>query len=320
MSDPTDPIPAPPIDGRLLRYFVVVAQELNFRRAARRLGVAQPALSRAIQQLEGMLGVALMTRTRRQVALTEAGRVFLDGGRRALAGLATLVDETRRAGAGESGHLVIGYTDFAISGVLPTLLQRFRTAYPQVTVDLVHMVTAVQLRGLAHGEITVGFMTGPIADPAIETVTVQDERLVAVLPREHPLARQRAVALADLAGQPFITGQAVHWRHYLAHMTAACQAAGFVPHIVQEAFNSEGIFGLIAANMGVTLHVEGARNYVRKGIAIRPLTDSPHRVPTVAAWSAGLLAPALARFVAFLRQTASGPSATPVHEKRSPTA
>lgn len=296
----------PTCETRQMRYFVAVAEALNFRRAAEQLNIAQPALSRAIRNLEESLGTRLLERNNRRVALTEAGRVFLDGCRRSLSSVEKTVRDTRKARAGEIGHLAIGYTDFAISGALPAIMQEFRSRFPDVTVDLVHMVTFVQLEALARGDIQVGVMTGPLSEPGLDHVTLQNERLVVILPENHPLARLEAIPLARLAGEPFVTGQAAHWRHYLSHMLAVCQGAGFRPRIVQEAYNSEGIFGLVAANMGLTLHVESARNYFRQGLAIRPLADSDYRVPTVAAWSSGEVSPALRRFIDFVTERQRG--------------
>ena len=291
---------------RHLRYFQAVAEELSFRGAAERLNLAQPALSRAIRQLEDSIGARLLERSNRRVALTEPGRVFLEGCRRTLSDVEKLVEDTRRACHGEIGHLAIGYTDFAISGALPEIMQDFRSRYPDVTVDLLHMVTAVQLEALRRGDIQVGFMTGPVAEPGLGHVTVQDERLVVILPETHPLARLNAIPLARLAGEPFVTGQAAHWSHYLSHVTAVCQTAGFTPRVVQEAYNSEGIFGLVAANMGLTLHVECARNYFRKGLAIRPLRGTDHRVPTVAAWKSVEISPVTRRFIDFVGEWLDG--------------
>jgi len=287
-------------DMRQMRYFVAVAEALNFRRAAEQLNIAQPALSRTIRQLEDALGAQLLERSNRRVELTEPGRVFLEGCRRTLSSGAKAVRDTRKASVGEIGHLTIGYTDFAIGGVLPEMMPEFRARFPEITVDLVHMVTFVQLEALARGEIDVGVMTGPLSEPNLNHVTLQNECLVVILPEHHPLTALDSVPLARLAGEPFVTGQAAYWRHYLSHMMAVCQTAGFRPRIVQEAYNSEGIFGLVAANMGLTLHVESARNYFRKGLAIRPLDGTDYRVPTVAAWSAAEVSPPLGHFIAFV--------------------
>lgn len=300
-------MPTPTCETRHMRYFVAVAEALNFRRAAERLNIAQPALSRAIRQLEERLDARLLERSNRRVELTEAGRVFLEGCRRTLSSAEKAVRDARKARAGEIGHLAIGYTDFAISGALPEIMQGFRSVHPEITVDLMHMVTFVQLEALARGDIQVGVMTGPLSEPGLGHVTLQNERLVAILPEAHPLARLEAIPLTSLAGEPFVTGQAAHWRHYLSHMMAVCQNAGFRPRVVQEAYNSEGIFGLVAANMGVTLHVESARNYFRQGLAIRPLADSDYRVPTIAAWSTAEISPALRHFIDFVDERQRGP-------------
>ena len=299
-------MPVPAFDLRQMRYFVAVAEALNFRRAAEQLNVAQPALSRAIRQLEERLGAKLLERSNRWVELTEVGSVFLEGCRRTLSSAEQTARDTRKAQNGELGHLAIGYTDFAIIGVLPEIIQEFRSRYPEITVELVHMVTFVQLEALAKGDIQVGAMTGPLAEPGLSHVTLQNDRLVVILPKAHPLAKRKAIPLAALAGEPFVTGQAAYWRHYLTHMMAVCQSAGFRPRIVEEAYNSEGIFGLVAANMGLTLHIEAARNYYRRGLAIRPLEDSDYRVPTVAAWNAGPLSPPLGKFVAFMEDWLRG--------------
>ncbi len=280
-----------------MRYFTAVAEELNFRRAAERLRVAQPAISRAIRELENDLDTRLLERSNRRVELTDAGQVFLEGCRRVAGEIEALIEDTVRARDGEIGHVRIGYTDFAINGALPAVLQDFRARFPEVSVDLVHMVTATQLDALRRGEIEVGFVTGPIAEPGLERLVVQNEQLVVVLPEAHPLARLPAVPLAKLAGEPFVTGQAAHWQHFLSHMVRICHGAGFEPRIVQEAYNSEGIFGLVAANMGVSLHVEGAHNHIRRGVAIRPLSDCDERVPTEAIWRADKPSTARERFI-----------------------
>ena len=287
---------------RHLRYFIAVAEELNFRRAAERLNLAQPALSRAIQQLEHHVAVRLLNRTNRRVELTEAGRVFLDGCRRSMASLEKAAAEARKAGVGEIGHFTVGYTDFAISGVLPHILEKFRRHYPGVTVDLLHRFTTQQYDDLDKRMIDFGFMTGPAAAPGLAHMTVQRDRFVVVLSEKHPLAEREEIPLPMLAREPFVVGIASAWKHYHRHVDALCQSAGFTPRVVQEAFNSEGIFGLIAANMGLTIHVECVRNYYRTGLAIRPLEDVDACVPTEMAWFPANTTPVMERFIEFVQR------------------
>jgi DNA-binding transcriptional LysR family regulator len=248
-----------------LRYFVAVAEDLHFRRAAERLRIAQPALSRSIKWLEGELGATLLRRTTRNVALTDAGQIFLDEIRPALAQIERAQRLAQSAAAGETGRLSVAYMDFAINGPLPAILNTFRIAHPGVTIDLAHMWTERQREAITAGDIDIGFLIGPFAAPGIESMTVLDERFVVVLPESHPLAENRRIRLADLRAEPFILGASAFWGPYRRMVDELCLAAGFTPIVVQEAHNSDGIFGLVAAGMGVSIYVEGARNFALRG-------------------------------------------------------
>ena len=285
---------------RHVRYFTAVAEQLHFRRAAQGLNIAQPALTRAIQHLESEIGVLLLDRSNRQVSLTPAGEAFLQGCRQSLAALEGAIGHARRIDQGEAGQLAIGYTDMAINGRLPQILQAFRQAYPSIAVEPVHGVTAVQLRSLMTGELDFGFMTGPIEHKDMECLRVQRERFVTVLYEAHPLAKQTAVRLADLAGEDFITGTPTDWQHYNTHFLRICATAGFTPRVVQHAFNTQGIFGLVSCGMGITIQSEGVSNYQRKGLVMRPLTDCDARLPTVAAWNRHTVTPLKEKFIALL--------------------
>ena len=287
-------------ETRHVRYFIAVAEELNFRRAAERLNLAQPSLSRAIQKLEHAVGVRLLARNNRRVELTPAGKVFLDGCRRSMEGMESAARLARKADVGEVGHLTIGYTDFAISGVLPQILERFRRRFPDVTIDLLHMFTEPQVEALYQQTIDFGFLTGPVMAKGFSHVTVQEDRFVVVLPETHPLVELDAVPLETLADESFVTGMARWWGHYHRHLENLCQTAGFRPRIVQEAFNSEGIFGLVAANMGIAIHPGCARNYIREGLVIRDLKESTARVPTEVAWVSGVETPLMNNFIRLL--------------------
>ena len=289
---------------RHIRYFTAVAEELHFRRAAERLNIAQPALSRAIAHLETQIGVRLLERTNRQVSLTPAGDIFLKGCRSALSSLTVTIDQARKAQLGESGHLVIGYTDFAISGELPQILQGFLARFPDVTIEPTHGFTSDQLAGLEAGTLDFGFLTGPTEQNGIASRTVQVDRLVVVLYESHPLALSETISIHDLAEERFVLGMPEGWMHFHNHLDALCQTAGFEPNVVQRAFNSEGIFGLIACRMGITILGECAQNYIRKGLVIRPLADSTAIVPTEAAWSTGMLTPVKRKFISFVEEYA----------------
>jgi DNA-binding transcriptional LysR family regulator len=290
------------IDLRHLQAFQAVAEELHFRRAAERLHVAQPALSRTIQQLEESIGEVLLLRSNRRVELTEAGRAFLTGSRAVFERLDIAVELARKAGAGLSGQLSIGYTDFAISGELPSILDGFRRQHPKIRTELIYASTQQQLIDLTQGNIDFGLVTGPIQDQEFDSIAVQHDRFVAVLPQRHPLASQSEVLLEDLAHDPFVMGFMHRWTHFRRHLDALCVDAGFLPNIVQEAYNSEGVFGFVAANIGVSIHAECASNISRKGVVLRPLKGIERKIVTEVAWVKDTVTPIQQTFIDFLRQ------------------
>ncbi len=167
---------------RHIRYFIAVAEELHFRRAAERLGVAQPALSRAIQHLEQELEVLLFDRSNRNVQITSAGRRFLDGCRGIMNAVGSTVEDVRQVHRGQMGNLRIGYTDMAISGVLPSLLKSFQAQQPGIVLQPHHHVTATQVKKLDEGELDIGCVTGPISRPGYEQLQIQSESLVWMAP------------------------------------------------------------------------------------------------------------------------------------------
>ncbi|MBT6829633.1 MAG: LysR family transcriptional regulator [Rhodospirillaceae bacterium] len=280
-----------------LRYFVAVAEDLHFRRAAERLHIAQPALSRAIKWLESEIGAVLLLRTTRNVALTEAGRIFLHETRLALTQIERAQTLAQSAAAGEAGRLSVAYMDFAINGPLPAILGAFRANHPGVTIDLDHMWTERQREAIVAGDIDIGFLIGPFTAPGIDSRTILSERFVAVLPEAHPLAAKRRINLADLSDQPFILGASAYWGPYRRLVDELCLGAGFTPRVVQEAHNSDGIFGLVAAGMGVSIYVEGARNFSLRGCTIRPFKGLDANIETTAVWRADNPSPVIANFI-----------------------
>ncbi|ABD56166.1 LysR family transcriptional regulator [Jannaschia sp. CCS1] len=271
-------------DLRQIRYFVATAEELHFRRAADRLGIAQPALSRAIQALEAELDVALFVRTNRSVQITTAGRVFLDGAREILTLTERMLEETRTAHDGRMGALRIGYTDFAIAGELPSLLKHFQERHPRVTLKPQHGVTQTQIRLLEEGKLDLGFVTGPIVRDGFDQRVVQSEALQAVVPDSHPFAGRATLSIADLAEEDFVHGSSRDWQHFYDYLLPMCRRAGFSPRIVQEAFNTAGILGLVSCGMGVTVLTERVCSALGPGLVAIPITDADERLVTSAIW------------------------------------
>lgn len=269
---------------RNLRLFLAVAEEMHFSSAARRMHIAQPALSRAIRQLENALGADLFKRSTRKVALTDAGRLFQRHTERALNHLDIGVRRVRETVAGEAGSLHIGYMDFAIEGAFPNLLRAFRSRYPNVHVDAGASFTERIISDLGGGKIDVGFVVGPVREPGVETFTVQNDRFVAVVPQAHPLAHRSAIYLRDLAGEPLVLGRRSRWAPYLERMDAIFREAGFTPRLVQEADTTESIFAFVASGIGCTLYVERAFHYEPPGVRVLALKDVPATVSTEVAW------------------------------------
>lgn len=297
-------------DLRRLRYFQALSMELNFRRAAKRLNITQPALSRAIAQLEEEVGTRLFTRTNRQVALTLSGRTFAKGCDRTLASLQDTVDETRRIARGSAGTLSIGYTDTSIAGRLPDLVDGFARLAPGVGIRLVQGYTSLQLRMLADGDLDVAIVTGALTGPAVstaagvggtETAMVQSDRFMVLLPTGHPLALRPSVLLSDLADQLFVAGDPEKWEVYDSHVKAHCERAGFRPRIVQTAPESRAIVGLVSCGLGIGILPESIVATVDHRVVARPINGLDASLETVAHWYTADMPPTLTRFVGFLK-------------------
>src|SRR5262249_1900985 len=189
---------------RRVRSFIAVAEELHFGRAATRVHIVQPALSRQIRALEEEMGLRLFERDRRRVALTPAGAVFLDEARALLEHVDRAVEAARRAARGELGSLRIGYVPAMVITGLPEIVRGVRKRFPGVEVRLREMDPALQVESLLGDRVDVGFARGPIHEPALATVTILEEPLVAALPSGHQLGRHKRLRLSMLAGEPFV--------------------------------------------------------------------------------------------------------------------
>ena len=287
---------APRFDLRQARAFLFVAEDLHFGRAAGRLFTTQPALSRTIRTLEETVGVALFERSTRRVRLTAAGEAFAAECRLALGHLELAETAARNAAEGREGRLRVGYMDFAINGRLPQILRAFREKYPQVRVDLEYIPTALQYAALLEGRIDAGFMIGPFKTEKIENRIVEQDDFVALFPEGHRLAGRSSVKLADLSEEPFVLGSEDTFSSFRALLFPLCHGAGFFPRIVQQASNTSGIFGMVAAGVGVTVYSGCARNFKRAGVVLRPLAGVKEKIPTYAAWVSDHPSEALRRF------------------------
>jgi DNA-binding transcriptional LysR family regulator len=284
---------------RHLRSFVAVAEELHFGRAAARLHIVQPALSRQIRALEEEMGLRLFERNRRRVALTPAGAAFLNEGRGLLEQVAHAVEAARRADRGELGSLRIGYVPAMVSTGLPEIVREFRKRFPGVDVRLQEMTPAMQVEALLGERVDVGFVRGPIHEPALATETVLEEPLVAALPSGHRLGRHKRLRLAMLADEPFVLQARSRGPGSHDQILAICRSAGFSPRVVQEGSQAE-VASLVASGAGVAIVPASLRMIRRAGVLYRPLRERPMtRLDMV--WRKDAALPVLRAFLAEVR-------------------
>lgn len=261
---------------RHLRYFVAVAEERHFGRAAERLRIAQPPLSRQIRDLEKRLGVKLFERGRRGTEPTEAARILLPEARAALAHAGRVERMAKRAGRGELGSLAVGFVGSATyAAAVSEILRRFRRRFPDVELTLKEMTTAEQARGLNDGLIGVGFVRPPVGGEGdyLNVRVVLEEPLIAALPESHRLSREESIRLADLSGDPFVLFPRRLGLSFYDLAVDACRGAGFEPRVSQEATHMQTIVGLVAAGTGVSLVPVSVAEHRKTGVAYRPLED-----------------------------------------------
>ena len=302
---------------RQVRYFVAVAEELHFGRAAKRVHVAQPALSKQVMNLERELGARLLERRGRKVELTEAGRVFLERALVILEGVAEAELATARAGSGEMGRLTVGFTGMALYGVAPRIVKAFGERHPGVDLALREMRTPAMTEALLGKRLDVGFLHPPVG-AAGETLAfegVTSEPLIAALPEGHALCELPEVPLGRLAEERFVIvprdeGPELHDR-----IMGTCHASGLSPSVAnRNAPSQTTALGLVAAGVGVSLVWESMRNLGRSGVVYRPLAGQTPRLETALAWRSDDPSPILAAFLALAREFATdaqGPEAKP---------
>lgn len=293
---------------RHLRYFIAVAEELNFTRAAERLHIGQPPLSQAIQALEADVGAQLFERTRRWVRMTEAGRLFLADARRILALSEQAADTARRAQRGEAGELRIGFTfSTPLTPLFATVINRYRQQYPAVSLRLHEMATLPQLDALAQRTLDLGFVRPTEgAPPATLILTpLREDRLVAVLPAALPLARRKTIGMDELKELPFVMYPPTAGTGIYPQIFRLCREAGFVPRIGQVAGEASTIIGLVAAGCGVSVLPSSFDRIRMDGVVYRPIAASAASTRLLLARRGDERSPLVDAFVALATAAAS---------------
>lgn len=293
------------MEYRHLKFFVAVAEELHFTRAAARLRVAQPHLSHEIRRLEREIGVELFARNNRQVELTAAGRIFLERVRGILDATADAARAAQRADRGVIGRLVVGCGSVAAYTVVPNAIARLRRAYPEVEIVLTEFHSDEGVEALRAGRLDVCVVYPPRnVDPALHVEPIMIDPLVVALPKGHVLAKSRQISLRRLSGEPWI-----FWHREIAsrvydEIVSACAAAGFEPRVVQRTTRLSTVICLVASGLGITLVPAPATMLHVAGIVLREVHSPRIKIPLSLITRSGHRAPALSPFIAAVRDCA----------------
>jgi len=292
---------------RHLRYFVAVAEELNFGRAAERLRIAQPPLSRQVRDLEREIGVALFERVPRGVELTPAGRAFLPEARLTLAQAERSQRTAQRAAQGETGRLRVGFVDAAThSGILPDVLSFFRAHLPSVGLSLFELDPLRQAEAFQEGRIDIGILHSPPLDAVrwLRVEAIYAEPVILALPKTHPLAGRSRLALASLADESFVAFPRVVAPEMYDDIIVSCRRAGFSPRIVQEAAGWHTLASLVSAGVGIGVVPRSISEFQQSGVVYRSVRALDVEMSLAAVWKRSERSPVRERFVAALKSVA----------------
>jgi len=262
---------------RHLRYFLAVAEEGNFTRAAGKLGIGQPPLSQQIRDLEREVGAALFHRVPHGAELTAAGAAFLGEAKASLAAAEKAKLAAQSANRGETGRLSLGFTaSSAFNPVVSATIRRFRARWPDVRLALTEMNTLALMQKLEGGELDAAFMRPSLDDPAgVRLRRLPDEPMVIALPASHPLARRSKLPLAALADEPFILFPRLVGLSLYDDVVLACRKAGFELTVAQEAPQISSVVNLVAAELGVSIVPASISQIRLEGVAYRPIEGPP---------------------------------------------
>jgi DNA-binding transcriptional LysR family regulator len=270
------------LELRQLRYFVTVARERNFTRAAGKLHIAQPPLSRQIRQLEDEVGLTLIERGSRPVLLTDAGRLLYEQAVQVLDHVNEIKAMTSRLQAAERLHFSIGFVASTLYGRLPEVIRCFRAARPGVELTLLELISIEQITALKDGRIDVGFGRIPLEDPAVDRLLLRNERLCAALPVEHPFfARKGMLRLEDLAEAPLIVYPKAPRPSHADQVLTLFRDRGLKPPVVHEVRELQTALGLVAAEAGICLVPSSVQRLRRDNVVYRPLTEEDAVSPII---------------------------------------
>lgn len=297
------------IDLRQLRYFVCLAEELHFGRAAERLGIAQAPLSQQIRAMEERLGVSLFQRTTRRTRMTSAGETLLSHARDLIDGMDRAVSHTRAMAGQSTGRLTIAGVNMAMTHVIPPILAEFRRKWPAVIVDIEHLGTSEQLRTLETGEVNIAFIRPTEQAAFMQVETLLREGFVAALPKGHPLASKSKISLRDIADEPLVGYAPILGANYAMLLRDAFRRAGLTPRFVQECTHTTSVAAQVASGLGLAVMPSWIRNIHSPYLEFRPVPDLPRAIELVVAWPKGETSPLIQDFIDVTRKVAARLSA-----------
>ncbi len=284
-----------PFELRHLVYFREVARKLHFRKAAETLGVAQPALSRQVAQLEASLGVRLLNRSSRRVELTAAGSALLERVEPVLAALLRVPADMKAVAEGRVGRLRVSFTGLAMATVLPDILRGFHRQFPGIRLELNESPTSLQLAALKQGEIDCGFFHPDGPSPGIDTILLLREQNGVLLPSDHPLRDKKKLSLKDLASTPFVLFPRANNPGFYDRVLAAFASSGVAPQIAEEVWPRSNGVGLVRAGVGATFAAPSESRLLPDKVVFRGLAGPSPESRLVVGWrTTQAPAPALA--------------------------
>ncbi len=303
-----------------MRYFIAVADERNFTRAARRLNISQSPLSHQIRSVEREMQVRLFIRTTRSVSLTQAGEVFYERAAQVLAAFDDAIEASKKAARGHLGQLSIGFTSSATFELLPQLARTYADRYPDVSLE-VHsdLTTSEQTAALLEGRLSVGVLRPPVVADGLAVETIRREPVAVLLANRHPRTVDREINLADLRDEWFISQPDNPPTTMHQVLINACQLAGFVPKVHKTAGGSAGLMALVAGDIGVALVPYSLRHMRIDGVTFRPLRTPPVTVSLALAYRETNISPLIRQFLETVRgivrsRNSVEPSVTPLSE------
>jgi DNA-binding transcriptional LysR family regulator len=293
---------------RHLKYFVALAEELNFARAARRVRIAQPSLTKQIQQLEQELGFPLLYRTKKKVELLDTGHVLLDEAQRLLRQAEKAIQSTRRTHAGQSGRLLIGFSPSAVPEVLPRILRKYHALYPNVVVDLLEITSTKDAESLLESTMSVALLRSPsfLSRELFCFETIQRERFVVALPDSHPAAKQEAIRIKTLASEPLILPPLQPGWGYSDAVFQVFRDHGIEPRIAEETTQPMAMIALVAGGFGVALVPASLNNLRLAGVTYRPIKGRCRTTDLTLVWRRDSRASTLRAFIDTVRSEYRG--------------